>query len=146
MSSLLFTFPLFFLDSSISPSLPFIFFNCLPFSSHPLIRPQERPRSALERLNPDSQQVLPVSSSQPRGRMSAEEQLERMKKHQRALVRERKRNLSHGDRFSNTGASSRPAPPSSSVDLGPVCYHHPPPRNSSRHRDYCNCYGPEPPL
>ncbi|XP_046889406.1 pleckstrin homology domain-containing family A member 7 isoform X3 [Hypomesus transpacificus] len=80
---------------------------------------RERPRSALERLNPDSQQVLPVSSSQPRGRMSAEEQLERMKKHQRALVRERKRNLSHGDRFSNTGASSRPAPPSSSVDLGP---------------------------
>ncbi|XP_062318054.1 pleckstrin homology domain-containing family A member 7 isoform X4 [Osmerus eperlanus] len=81
---------------------------------------RERPKSALERLNPDSQQALPASSSQPRGRMSAEEQLERMKKHQRALVRERKRNLSHGERYSTTAASSsRPAPPSSAVDLGP---------------------------
>ncbi|XP_042630631.1 pleckstrin homology domain-containing family A member 7-like [Cyprinus carpio] len=55
----------------------------------------ERPKSALERLclgeyQPDH---LPQ-----RGRMSVEEQLERMKRHQRALVRERKRNMSQGER------------------------------------------------
>nr|XP_051689915.1 pleckstrin homology domain-containing family A member 7 isoform X3 [Oryctolagus cuniculus] len=49
----------------------------------------KRPKSALERL---------YSGDQPRGRMSAEEQLERMKRHQKALVRERKKTLSQGER------------------------------------------------
>ncbi|KAG5273203.1 hypothetical protein AALO_G00148800 [Alosa alosa] len=68
---------------------------------------QERPKSALERLySSDSQQA---EQPQPRGRMSAEEQLERMKRHQRALVRERKRNLSQGERHSSVSTStSRP--------------------------------------
>ncbi|XP_055483322.1 pleckstrin homology domain-containing family A member 7 isoform X6 [Psammomys obesus] len=48
-----------------------------------------RPKSALERL---------YSGDQQRGKMSAEEQLERMKRHQKALVRERKRTLSQGER------------------------------------------------
>ncbi|XP_034031776.1 pleckstrin homology domain-containing family A member 7-like isoform X9 [Thalassophryne amazonica] len=65
---------------------------------------KERPKSALDCLSSpaEAQQVF---SSQARGRMSAEEQLERMKRHQKALVRERKRNLSQGDR-SCTGMSS----------------------------------------
>ncbi|XP_077050591.1 pleckstrin homology domain-containing family A member 7 isoform X7 [Siphateles boraxobius] len=55
----------------------------------------ERPKSALERLCSGESQP----DHQPqRGRMSVEEQLERMKRHQRALVRERKRNLSQGER------------------------------------------------
>ncbi|XP_076002932.1 pleckstrin homology domain-containing family A member 7-like isoform X2 [Genypterus blacodes] len=58
---------------------------------------RERPKSALEHLSPPAEDQL-ASGGQPRGRMSAEEQLERMKRHQRALVRERKRNLSQGDR------------------------------------------------
>uniref|UniRef100_A0A3Q2ZVK7 Pleckstrin homology domain containing, family A member 7a n=1 Tax=Kryptolebias marmoratus TaxID=37003 RepID=A0A3Q2ZVK7_KRYMA len=57
----------------------------------------ERPKSAFERLSSPTE-VPQVPISQPRGRMTAEEQLERMKRHQRALVRERKRNLSQGDR------------------------------------------------
>ncbi|XP_057606055.1 pleckstrin homology domain-containing family A member 7 isoform X4 [Hippopotamus amphibius kiboko] len=48
-----------------------------------------RPKSALERL---------YSGDHQRGKMSAEEQLERMKRHQKALVRERKRTLSPGER------------------------------------------------
>ncbi|XP_054997251.1 pleckstrin homology domain-containing family A member 7 isoform X4 [Sorex araneus] len=59
-----------------------------------------RPKSALERL---------YSGDHPRGRMSAEEQLERMKRHQKALVRERKRTLSQGERL---------GPPPSSRHLG----------------------------
>ncbi|XP_075402125.1 pleckstrin homology domain-containing family A member 7 isoform X3 [Tenrec ecaudatus] len=55
----------------------------------------KRPKSALERL---------YSGDQQRGKMSAEEQLERMKRHQKALVRERQRTLSQGE---------RPGPPSS---------------------------------
>ncbi|XP_070828239.1 pleckstrin homology domain-containing family A member 7 isoform X7 [Chaetodon trifascialis] len=58
---------------------------------------RERPRSALERLSSPTE-ALQLPSSQPRGRMTAEEQLERMKRHQKALVRERKRNLSQGER------------------------------------------------
>ncbi|XP_048216200.1 pleckstrin homology domain-containing family A member 7 isoform X4 [Perognathus longimembris pacificus] len=54
----------------------------------------KRPKSALERL---------YSGDHQRGKMSAEEQLERMKRHQKALVRERKRTLSQGER---TGLSS----------------------------------------
>ncbi|KAM7086450.1 pleckstrin homology domain-containing family A member 7 isoform 3-T4 [Molossus nigricans] len=50
-----------------------------------------RPKSALERL---------YSGDHQRGKMSAEEQLERMKRHQKALVRERKRTLSQGERAS----------------------------------------------
>uniref|UniRef100_A0A8D0NVC0 Pleckstrin homology domain containing A7 n=1 Tax=Sus scrofa TaxID=9823 RepID=A0A8D0NVC0_PIG len=50
----------------------------------------KRPKSALERL---------YSGDHQRGKMSAEEQLERMKRHQKALVRERKRTLSQGERM-----------------------------------------------
>uniref|UniRef100_A0A671SEB4 Pleckstrin homology domain containing, family A member 7a n=1 Tax=Sinocyclocheilus anshuiensis TaxID=1608454 RepID=A0A671SEB4_9TELE len=66
----------------------------------------ERPKGALERLC--------LGESQPdhppqRGRMSVEEQLERMKRHQRALVRDRKRNLSQGERqLVSSRASTRP--------------------------------------
>uniref|UniRef100_A0A8C9RVB9 Pleckstrin homology domain containing A7 n=1 Tax=Scleropages formosus TaxID=113540 RepID=A0A8C9RVB9_SCLFO len=69
----------------------------------------KRPKSALERL---------YSEPQRGGRMSADEQLERMKRHQKALVRERKRTLSQGDR---QGASSRASSSCSrplSADLG----------------------------
>ncbi|XP_053282982.1 pleckstrin homology domain-containing family A member 7 isoform X4 [Pleuronectes platessa] len=65
---------------------------------------KERPKSALERLSSPTE-ASQLGSSQPRGRMTAEEQLERMKRHQKALVRERKRNLSQGDR-SCTGLST----------------------------------------
>ncbi|XP_072128585.1 pleckstrin homology domain-containing family A member 7 isoform X6 [Mobula birostris] len=66
---------------------------------------KERPKSALERLYGEHQ----------RGRMSAEEQLERMKRHQKALVRERKRTLSLGERHSNSSRTlSRPF----SADVG----------------------------
>ncbi|XP_076742214.1 pleckstrin homology domain-containing family A member 7 [Maylandia zebra] len=65
---------------------------------------KERPKSALECLSSTSE-VLQPSSSQARGRMTAEEQLERMKRHQKALIRERKRNLSQGER-SSTGLSA----------------------------------------
>lgn len=57
--------------------------------------------------------------AQQRGRMSAEEQLARMKRHQKALVRERKRTLSQGERqasSSRTSSVSRPV----SADLGSV--------------------------
>uniref|UniRef100_A0A3Q1BYJ3 Pleckstrin homology domain-containing family A member 7 n=1 Tax=Amphiprion ocellaris TaxID=80972 RepID=A0A3Q1BYJ3_AMPOC len=73
-----------------------------------------RPKSALERLySGDSAQ------QQQRGKMSADEQLERMKRHQKALVRQRKRTLSHGDRHASSSSrssssSSRPL----SADLG----------------------------
>ncbi|KAG5849199.1 hypothetical protein ANANG_G00107440 [Anguilla anguilla] len=68
-----------------------------------------RPKSALERLY--------SGDTAPRARMSADEQLERMKRHQKALVRERKRTLSQGERQSSssrTSSSSRPL----SADLG----------------------------
>uniref|UniRef100_A0A3B3HCJ6 Pleckstrin homology domain containing, family A member 7a n=1 Tax=Oryzias latipes TaxID=8090 RepID=A0A3B3HCJ6_ORYLA len=76
---------------------------------------KDRPKSAFERLSsPTEAQQLP--GSQPRGRMTAEEQLERMKRHQRALVRERKRHLSQGDRSCTSPSSSTaPAPRSSST-------------------------------
>ncbi|XP_041075075.1 pleckstrin homology domain-containing family A member 7-like isoform X3 [Polyodon spathula] len=67
---------------------------------------KERPKSALERL---------YSGDHQKGRMSAEEQLERMKRHQKALVRERKRTLSQGERLSILShSSSRPV----SEDVG----------------------------
>ncbi|XP_033909352.3 pleckstrin homology domain-containing family A member 7-like isoform X10 [Acipenser ruthenus] len=67
---------------------------------------KERPKSALERL---------YSGDQQKGRMTAEEQLERMKRHQKALVRERKRTLSQGEHLSiSSRSSSRPL----SVDVG----------------------------
>ncbi|XP_051757659.1 pleckstrin homology domain-containing family A member 7 isoform X1 [Ctenopharyngodon idella] len=73
---------------------------------------KERPKSALERLY--SGEIV-----QQRGRMSAEEQLERMKRHQKALVRERKRTLSQGERQSSTSrASSSSASRPVSADLG----------------------------
>uniref|UniRef100_A0A3B3ZMB5 Pleckstrin homology domain-containing family A member 7 n=1 Tax=Periophthalmus magnuspinnatus TaxID=409849 RepID=A0A3B3ZMB5_9GOBI len=75
---------------------------------------KERPKSALERLYSGD-----AALQQQRGRMSADEQLERMKRHQKALVRQRKRTLSHGDRH---GASSSRSSASSlrplSADLG----------------------------
>ncbi|XP_054683142.1 pleckstrin homology domain-containing family A member 7 isoform X13 [Grus americana] len=69
-------------------------------------RSKERPKSALERL---------YSGDHQRGRMSAEEQLERMKRHQKALVRERKRTLSQGERQS---VSSRSFIRPISADIG----------------------------
>ncbi|KAK6472637.1 pleckstrin homology domain-containing family A member 7-like isoform X9 [Huso huso] len=67
---------------------------------------KERPKSALERL---------YSGDQQKGRMTAEEQLERMKRHQKALVRERKRTLSQGEHLSiSSRSSSRPV----SADVG----------------------------
>uniref|UniRef100_A0A674AMP7 Pleckstrin homology domain containing, family A member 7a n=1 Tax=Salmo trutta TaxID=8032 RepID=A0A674AMP7_SALTR len=77
---------------------------------------QERPKSALEQLYSSDQQPQSLAQA-PRGRMSAEEQLERMKRHQRALVRERKRNLSQGERHSTTHRSSSSTRPLSSTDL-----------------------------
>uniref|UniRef100_A0A3B5B387 Pleckstrin homology domain containing A7 n=1 Tax=Stegastes partitus TaxID=144197 RepID=A0A3B5B387_9TELE len=68
---------------------------------------KERPKSAFERLSSPTE-ALQLPSSQSRGRMTAEEQLERMKRHQKALVRERKRNLSQGER-SYTGLSTSTA-------------------------------------
>uniref|UniRef100_A0AAZ3SR92 Pleckstrin homology domain containing, family A member 7b n=1 Tax=Oncorhynchus tshawytscha TaxID=74940 RepID=A0AAZ3SR92_ONCTS len=101
---------------------------------------RERPKSALEQLYSSGQQPQPLAQA-PRGRMSAEEQLERMKRHQRALVRERKRNLSQGERHSNTAhRTSSSTRALSSTDLGSVRY----PR--SRSRDHCHCRAPaEPP-
>ena len=70
----------------------------------------QRPKSALERL---------YSGDHQRGKMSAEEQLERMKRHQKALVRERKRTLSQGERagLPSSRYLSQPLP----GDLGSVC-------------------------
>uniref|UniRef100_A0A3Q2D285 Pleckstrin homology domain containing, family A member 7a n=1 Tax=Cyprinodon variegatus TaxID=28743 RepID=A0A3Q2D285_CYPVA len=85
--------------------------------------PKDRPKSAFERLSsPTEGGQLP--GSQPRGRMTAEEQLERMKRHQRALVRERKRNLSHGDRSSSSqrSSSSSRLPSSSPSDPPPSVF------------------------
>ncbi|MED6277559.1 hypothetical protein CHARACLAT_014673 [Characodon lateralis] len=72
----------------------------------------ERPKSALERLYTGDK-----VQHQQRGKMSADEQLERMKRHQKALVRQRKRTLSHGDRHASPtlrASSSRPL----SADFG----------------------------
>lgn len=105
---------------------------------------RERPKSALERLSSPTEAVQ-LPSSQARGRMSAEEQLERMKRHQKALVRERKRNLSQGER-SSTGFSTSTATtqrsssssrlPSSTSDPPASVRYPPPPRSSSRHREH----------
>ncbi|XP_073406858.1 pleckstrin homology domain-containing family A member 7 isoform X2 [Dendrobates tinctorius] len=54
---------------------------------------KDRPRSAFERL---------YSVDYQSGKMSAEEQLQRMKRHQKALVRERKRTLSQGEKSAVT--------------------------------------------
>uniref|UniRef100_A0AAZ3RSB9 Pleckstrin homology domain containing, family A member 7b n=1 Tax=Oncorhynchus tshawytscha TaxID=74940 RepID=A0AAZ3RSB9_ONCTS len=61
----------------------------------------ERPKSALERLYSGD-----VLQQQSRGRMSAEEQLQRMKRHQKALVRQRKRTLSQGERQASSSRAS----------------------------------------
>ncbi|XP_065808981.1 pleckstrin homology domain-containing family A member 7 isoform X8 [Labrus bergylta] len=76
---------------------------------------KERPKSALERLYSED-----PAQQQQRGKMSADEQLERMKRHQKALVRQRKRTLSHGDRHASP-SSPRPSSSSSrplSADIG----------------------------
>ncbi|XP_029009353.1 pleckstrin homology domain-containing family A member 7-like isoform X3 [Betta splendens] len=81
---------------------------------------RERPKSALECVS------SPLEAVQPRGRMTAEEQLERMKRHQKALVRERKRNLSQGERASastSTASAQRSSScrlPSGAADPPPV--------------------------
>ncbi|XP_052318508.1 pleckstrin homology domain-containing family A member 7 isoform X4 [Oncorhynchus keta] len=62
---------------------------------------KERPKSALERLYSGD-----VLQQQSRGRMSAEEQLQRMKRHQKALVRQRKRTLSQGERQTSSSRAS----------------------------------------
>ncbi|XP_045565087.1 LOW QUALITY PROTEIN: pleckstrin homology domain-containing family A member 7 [Salmo salar] len=62
---------------------------------------KERPKSALERLYSGD-----VLQQQSRGRMSAEEQLQRMKRHQKALVRQRKRTLSQGERQASSSRAS----------------------------------------
>ncbi|GAA6215298.1 pleckstrin homology domain-containing family A member 7 isoform X4 [Lates japonicus] len=105
---------------------------------------RERPKSALELLSSPTE-TLQLPSSHTRGRMTAEEQLERMKRHQRALVRERKRNLSQGER-SSTGlststitsqrSSSSSRLPSNTSDPPPSVRYHPPQRSSSRHREH----------
>eukprot|EP00063_Salmo_salar_P007784 XP_013982619.1 PREDICTED: pleckstrin homology domain-containing family A member 7-like isoform X9 [Salmo salar] len=75
---------------------------------------KERPKSALERLYSGD-----VLQQQSRGRMSAEEQLQRMKRHQKALVRQRKRTLSQGERqASSSRASSSSQQRPLSADLG----------------------------
>ncbi|XP_068117564.1 pleckstrin homology domain-containing family A member 7 isoform X2 [Hyperolius riggenbachi] len=66
---------------------------------------KDRPKSAFERL---------YSGDNQRAKISAEEQLQRMKRHQKALVRERKRTLSQGEK---QAASSRPASRPLSADL-----------------------------
>ncbi|KAM9302107.1 pleckstrin homology domain-containing family A member 7 [Gastrophryne carolinensis] len=68
---------------------------------------KERPRSAFERLYAGDNQS---------GKMSAEEQLERMKRHQKALVRERKRTLSQGDK-QPVPSAGRPASRPLSADV-----------------------------
>ncbi|XP_047187470.1 pleckstrin homology domain-containing family A member 7 isoform X5 [Scophthalmus maximus] len=83
---------------------------------------KERPKSALERLysgEPAPQQQQ-QQQQQQRGKMSADEQLERMKRHQKALVRQRKRTLSHGDRHTSSAprASSSPSSRPLSADFG----------------------------
>ncbi|KAM9376763.1 pleckstrin homology domain-containing family A member 7-like isoform 2-T2 [Pholidichthys leucotaenia] len=89
-------------------------------------KPQERPKSALERLSSPTE-AMQLPSSHTRGRMTAEEQLERMKRHQKALVRERKRNLSQGERCASTTAttqrsSSSSRLPSSTSDPPPSVF------------------------
>ncbi|XP_048827932.1 pleckstrin homology domain-containing family A member 7 isoform X2 [Brienomyrus brachyistius] len=71
---------------------------------------KERPKSALERLY----------SEEPRrgARMSADEQVERMKRHQKALVRDRKRTLSQGGGTRASSSSSSSCPRPLSADLG----------------------------
>uniref|UniRef100_A0A8C5HXB2 Pleckstrin homology domain-containing family A member 7-like n=1 Tax=Gouania willdenowi TaxID=441366 RepID=A0A8C5HXB2_GOUWI len=82
-----------------------------------LRRSTSRPKSALERLYSGEQ------LQQPRGKMSVDEQLERMKRHQKALVRQRKRTLSHGDRhYSSASRSSSSSSRPLSADFGSVCY------------------------
>lgn len=79
--------------------------------------------------------------------MTAEEQLERMKRHQRALVGERRRNLSQGEQGFLSGSTSRRCSsssrlPSSSSDP-PAAVRCPVPlRSGSRHgelRPHRNC-------
>ncbi|AWP01525.1 putative pleckstrin -likey domain-containing family A member 7 [Scophthalmus maximus] len=81
---------------------------------------KERPKSALERLYSGEPVPLQQQQQQQRGKMSADEQLERMKRHQKALVRQRKRTLSHGDRHTSSAprASSSPSSRPLSADFG----------------------------
>lgn len=72
--------------------------------------------------------------------MTAEEQLERMKRHQRALVYERQRNLSQAEHSCWSGSASQRSSPSSrlpsSASDPPVAVRYPAPtRSGSRHRE-----------
>lgn len=148
-------------SSPISPSHSYSIFYKHPLSTkhsapsfifptffHPTFC-QERPKSALEHLSPPPENQ-PAASGQPRGRMSAEEQLERMKRHQRALVRERKRNVSQSDRscagLSTSTATSQRSSSSSRLPAStsdpPASVRYPPPQRSSRHREHHHhrCY------
>nr|XP_046250290.1 pleckstrin homology domain-containing family A member 7-like isoform X3 [Scatophagus argus] len=88
---------------------------------------RERPKSAFERLSSPTE-ALQLPSGQSRGRMTAEEQLERMKRHQKALVRERKRNLSQGERsFTGLSTSTATTQRSSSSSRLPSNTSDPPP-------------------
>uniref|UniRef100_A0A8C5AJX4 Pleckstrin homology domain containing, family A member 7b n=1 Tax=Gadus morhua TaxID=8049 RepID=A0A8C5AJX4_GADMO len=103
-------------------------YQTLPSRGNRIMTPiHERPKSALERLY-SGEPALQQHQQQLRGKMSADEQLERMKRHQKALVRQRKRTLSHGDARAH-GSASRAASSSSastqrplSADLGSVRY------------------------
>lgn len=86
---------------------------------------QDRPLSALDPMD------VEVPSARPRGRMTAEEQLERMKRHQRALVRERKRNLSQGERSITSQRSSSADPPTTVRYPSPPRRHREPPLHHS---------------
>ncbi|CAL8357160.1 unnamed protein product [Lota lota] len=81
---------------------------------------RERPKSALDHMCAPSHSAH-APPCQTRGRMSAEEQLERMKRHQRALVRDRKRNLSQGERLYTAvhGSSTSPTQRCSSTSRMP---------------------------
>ncbi|XP_056880474.1 pleckstrin homology domain-containing family A member 7 isoform X5 [Takifugu flavidus] len=72
----------------------------------------ERPKSALERLYSGD------TAQRQRAKMSADEQLERMKRHQKALVRQRKRTLSQGDRHASPSPRALSSPRPLSADLG----------------------------
>lgn len=122
----------------------YLFMYLLSFSSRswsifPSLSQHERPKSALERLSSPTEAAQPPSG-QSRGRMTAEEQLERMKRHQKALVRERKRNLSQGERSTSTVTTQRSSSssrlPSNTSDPPTSVRYPPPPRSSSRHREH----------
>lgn len=133
-----------FMPPFLIPPILSLILSIPRFSFTPSLSFQERPKSALERLSSPTE-ALQLSHSQSRGRMTAEEQLERMKRHQKALVRERKRNLSQGERssvgpsnstVSTQRSSSSSRVPSNTSEPSDSVRYPPPPRSSSRHREH----------